>query len=144
MPIPVHAVGLGMVLGFIFLEITGLSAGGLIVPGYLAYSWGDPYRIISTFVVAFACYSTVLLLSNFMIIYSYRRFMVAVLTSYLLSYLISNYILFQVPVALDIRVIGYIVPGLIANTMIKQGLIKTILATLLISGVTRLLLLLII
>ena len=39
----------------------------------------------------------------------------------------------------DMRIIGYIVPGLIANDMLKQGVFKTLAAVLLLSAVIFLL-----
>jgi len=32
----IQAIGTGIFISFIFTELTGLLAGGLIVPGYLA------------------------------------------------------------------------------------------------------------
>lgn len=142
MPIPVQAVGIGMILSFIFLEVTGLSAGGLIVPGYFAYFWDRPQYMIIMFFVALLCYLIVMILSNFIIIYSQRRFMTAVLSSYLLTWFFSTQLIFYIPFELEIRIIGFIIPGLIANQMIKQGIIKTVFVTLFISATTRLILLL--
>lgn len=39
------SLGVGLVLTFLFAEITGLVAGGLIVPGYLALYFDQPARI---------------------------------------------------------------------------------------------------
>ena len=47
----VTAFGIGIVLGFIFFELTGLAAGGIIVPGYLALFVHEPSRIIMTILV---------------------------------------------------------------------------------------------
>jgi len=140
----IRALGIGIILNYIFLELVGLSAGGLITPGYLAYFWDQPVRIIMTFVVAFICYLLILLLANFMIIYSKRRFMLAVVSSYLFSWFISTYLIQFIALETDIRVIGYIIPGLIANEMIKQGIARTILITIFITSITRLVLLLVI
>ncbi|MFW5981081.1 MAG: poly-gamma-glutamate biosynthesis protein PgsC [bacterium] len=140
----IRALGIGIILNYIFMEIIGLSAGGLITAGYLAYFWGQPIRILVTFITAFFCYGLILLLANFIIIYSKRRFMLAVISSFLFSWFISTYLIRFFSFPTDIRVIGYIIPGLIANEMIKQGIIKTILVTIFITSVTRLCLLLII
>lgn len=140
----IRALGIGIILNYIFLEVIGLSAGGLITPGYLAFFWDQPVRVIMTFIVAFICYLLILFLANFIIIYSKRRFMLAVISSYLFSWFISTYLIQFIALETDIRVIGYIIPGLIANEMIKQGVIKTILITIFITSITRLVLLLII
>ncbi len=138
----IQAIGTGIFISFIFTELTGLLAGGLIVPGYFAIFWDQPARILMTFVVALLSFLIVSILSNFIIIYSRRRFMAAVLTGYVLGWLLSTYFIDFIPVSLDVRVIGYIVPGLIANDMIKQGIIKTIISALIVTVVVRLLLLL--
>lgn len=140
----IRALGIGIILNYIFMELVGLSAGGLITPGYLAYFWDQPVRIGVTFLVALVCYGIILFLANFIIIYSKRRFMLAVISSFLLSWFISTYLLSFLAFQTDIRVIGYIIPGLIANEMIKQGIIKTILITIFITSITRLCLLLVI
>jgi len=138
----IQAIGTGIFISFIFTELTGLLAGGLIVPGYFAIFWDQPARILMTFVVALLSFLIVSILSNFIIIYSRRRFMAAVLTGYVLGWLLSTYFIDFIPVSMDVRVIGYIVPGLIANDMIKQGIIKTIISALIVTVVVRLLLLL--
>jgi len=138
----IQAIGTGIFISFIFTELTGLLAGGLIVPGYFAIFWDQPARILMTFIVALLSFLIVSILSNFIIIYSRRRFMAAVLTGYVLGWLLSTYFIDFIPVSMDVRVIGYIVPGLIANDMIKQGIIKTIISALIVTVVVRLLLLL--
>ena len=36
------AIGIGMVLSLIFTETLGVTAGGIIVPGYIALYMDDP------------------------------------------------------------------------------------------------------
>jgi len=138
----IQAIGTGIFISFIFTELTGLLAGGLIVPGYFAIFWDQPARILMTSILALLTFLIVSILSNFIIIYSRRRFMATVLTGYVLGWLLSTYFIDFIPVSMDVRVIGYIVPGLIANDMIKQGIIKTIISALIVTVVVRLLLLL--
>jgi len=138
----IQAIGTGVFISFLYTELTGLLAGGLIVPGYFAIFWDQPARILMTFIVALLSFLVVSLLSNFMIIYSRRRFMASVLTGYILGWLLATYFIDFVPVNMDVRVIGYIVPGLIANDMIKQGIGKTVISTIIVTIIVRLLLLL--
>ena len=132
-----QTVGTGIILSFIFTEIAGLSAGGLIVPGYLALFLTEPFRLIATFVVALSSYLIVKLLSNFIIIYSRRRFMIAILIGYLIGWLLPGLVPSHSYLGVDFRIIGYIVPGLIANDMLRQGMVKTIICTLLVAVLTR-------
>ena len=42
-------IGIGMVLSLFLTETLGVTAGGIIVPGYIAMNLEDPYRLITTF-----------------------------------------------------------------------------------------------
>ena len=46
------AIGLGMVLSLVFTETLGVTAGGIIVPGYIALYFTDPIKIVSTFLIS--------------------------------------------------------------------------------------------
>jgi len=140
----IQAIGTGIFISFIFTELTGLLAGGLIVPGYFAIFWDQPARILMTFIVAFLSFWIVSILSNFIVIYSRRRFMASVLSGYILGWFLATYLIDFIPLQMDVRVIGYIVPGLIANDMIKQGIIKTIISVVVVTIIVRFILLLII
>ena len=133
-----QAVGLGIILSFLYTELIGLSAGGLIVPGYIAFFWGQTSRIIVTIIISLLTYGSVKLLSNYIILYSRRRFMSSVIIGYLLGWVFRSTIIGTIPISQDLRVIGYIVPGLIANCMIKQGILSTLISLFLISGIVRL------
>lgn len=139
----VESVGIGIILSFLFTELTGLSAG-LIVPGYLAFFWNNPYRIAVTFTVALLVYLIVTYLSRYMIIYSQRRFMASVVLGYIIGWVLEVYFLKHLSFKEDLRIVGYIIPGLIANNMIRQGVVKTITVTLLVSIIVRLFVLLLI
>lgn len=135
-----QAIGLGLVVSFFFLEIVGLSAGGLIVPGYLALYWDNPLRIFATLFIAVASYAILKFLMNYVILYSRRRFMAAVLIGLGVGWLLDT-IIFRFPAGYkDMRAIGFIVPGLIANDMVKQGIINTVISVLIVSAIVRLIL----
>jgi gamma-polyglutamate biosynthesis protein CapC len=122
------AVALSIILGFMSQEFLGLASGGLVSAGYLAFYFNQPYRIISTLVLAIVVYFSVKLLEQFLFIYGRRRFACCVLLGIIYAWLLSF-------VASDLRAIGYVVPGLIANDMLKQGIFKTV-AVLLIIGIS--------
>ena len=42
------SIGLGMVLSLFLTETLGVTAGGIIVPGYIAMNLDNPSRIIIT------------------------------------------------------------------------------------------------
>ncbi len=128
-----QAVGIGIIISFLFAELIGYSAGGLITSGYLALFLNQPLRILATFTVAIASYFTVLFMSNFIILYGRRRFMAAILITFIYGQLFESVLIVAAPTGFDFRAIGYIVPGLIANDMIKQGILGTVCSSLIVS-----------
>ena len=137
-----QVVAIGMVISFLFTELVGLSpvACGPRLPGLF---WTNPYRLLATLLAALLTYLVVQGLSNFLIIFGRRRFMLSVLIAYLIGMVLSS-TAHLLPLGSDLRVIGYVVPGLIANDMIKQGVPKTLLAVAIVSLFVRLILLLLI
>ncbi len=122
------SVGLSLLVSFIFSEFTSLLTGGLISGGYLAIYVNEPGRIVMTLVAAIVTYFTVKLLSNFIILFGRRRFILSILIGFILGWLVSLIYTstLNFSLDLDLRVIGFIIPGLIANDMYKQGVFKTI------------------
>lgn len=59
----------GVAISLLFVELTGLSPAGLIVPGYLALCLQTPWRIVYTLAVAVAAWGIAKLLGNVMILY---------------------------------------------------------------------------
>ena len=132
-------IGIGMVLSLFLTETLGVTAGGIIVPGYIAMNIEDPYRLITTFGISILTFLFIKLLSKFILIYGKRRLVLALLIGFLLGYLtrIENNLLSHL-VQLDFVVIGNIIPGLIANWMDRQGIIRTICTVLITAGITKL------
>ncbi|TXT44635.1 MAG: CapC protein [Spirochaetes bacterium] len=131
------AILLGIVSSFLYTELTGYFAGGLVGSGYLALFLGQPSRLAATFAIAAASRFLVGFLSKRMIIYGRRRFMALVLTGMALSWAWETLAGFVPSSDLDLRAIGFIVPGLIANDMWKQGCGKTILSSLFVAAAVR-------
>jgi hypothetical protein len=74
------------------------------------------------------------------LIYGKRRLVLALLLGFLLGYLtrLDNKLLSDLT-NMDFMVIGNIIPGLIANWMDRQGVLRTICTVLITASVTRLL-----
>jgi gamma-polyglutamate biosynthesis protein CapC len=134
----VTAFALGIGLGFIFFEITGLTAGGIIVPGYIALYVDKPLSIATTLFLAMITYDFVVLLSQRMIVFGRRRFLLMILAGFLLRIGFDALQINTFNTSLDLQVIGYIIPGLIANEFARQGVVKTILALIIVSGLVYL------
>jgi poly-gamma-glutamate biosynthesis protein PgsC/CapC len=135
------ALGLGIAINLIFTELFGLMSGGLVVPGYLALHLGQPARVLATLLVSAITFASVRFgVMRLIILYGRRRFGVTILTGFLWHglYLAA---LGSVPgVSADLRVVGYIVPGLMANAALTQGWWPTVGMTLLIALIVRLIL----
>ena len=133
-------IGIGMVLSLLVTETLGVTAGGIIVPGYIAMHLDSPSRLIMTFGISIITYLIIKLLSNFILIYGKRRLVFALLLGFLFGHLThSTNNLFSDLTNMDLVVIGNIIPGLIANWMDRQGVLRTICTVLITASVTKLL-----
>jgi len=122
-----EAIGLGLAISLIFSETLGLAAGGMVVPGYLALMIHEPLRLVGTIGVALLTFATLKLLSRYVLIYGRRRIVVAVLIGFVFGALSRSLLVFKVlDVSLDLRTVGFVIPGLIANWMERQGVLPTL------------------
>ena len=139
------SIGIGLVISLLFSELFGLAAGGMVVPGYFALFITRPLDVLMTIGIALLTYWIVTLISNVVILYGRRRTVLMILIGYLLG-IIARQIIPSLPVV-DISsppdVIGYIIPGLIAIWIERQGLIETFSTLICASVVIRLILILI-
>lgn len=132
-------VALSVILSYLVTELTGLLTGGMVSAGYLAFYFSEPMRILSTYLLS-ALIALILRLSReFLILYGRRRFMLSIFLSILFVYALEEAYFILSPLSLDLRVIGYIIPGLIANDMEKQGIIRTSLALIIMTALVKLL-----
>ena len=135
-------IGIGMVLSLLATETLGVTAGGIIVPGYIAMYMDVEHSnmIVTTFGISFIVYLIIKLLSNFILIYGKRRLVLAMLLGFLLGYLFQPETnVFSDLKKMDFIVIGNIIPGLISNWMDRQGVLRTICTVLITASVTKLL-----
>ena len=138
-----QAIGLGLVISLLFSETLGLAAGGMVVPGYLALMIHQPLRILGTIVVALATLGALKLLSRYTLVYGRRRIVIAVLIGFAFGALsrdVATFRMHETPV--DVRTIGYVIPGLIANWMERQGVLQTLFVMITTAVLVRLLLML--
>ncbi len=118
-------IGLGIALSLLLSESLGVTAGGIIVPGYIALYLHQPLQIVITFVVALIVVGIIKLASQYMFIYGKRRMVLALILGFLGGYISRNFIFSPID-NLSLAVIGNIIPGLIASWMDRQGIIRTI------------------
>ena len=119
------SIGLGIVLSLILSESLGVTAGGIIDPGYISLYLHQPLQVLITFVVAAIVYGIIHLLSKVMFLYGKRRLVLALILGFFLGYISRHYIYSPFD-NLSFAVIGNIIPGLIANWMDRQGVVRTL------------------
>jgi poly-gamma-glutamate biosynthesis protein PgsC/CapC len=140
----IQSVGLGLVLSLLFTETLGLAAGGMVVPGYVALMIHHPLRIVGTVLVSLLTFFTMKFLSNYMFVYGRRRIVMVILIGFMFGWLSRELLVIQTnAVTLELQTIGLIIPGLIANWMEKQGVVKTITTMLIAAVFIRLMLMII-
>lgn len=123
----VQAIGIGLLVSLVFSETLGLAAGGMVVPGYVALMIHQPLRIMGTILVSLATLLTLKLVSNFAIIYGRRRTVYTILIGFIFGWLSRELLVIKFSaLTLEMQTIGYVVPGLIASWMEKQGVLRTI------------------
>ena len=128
-----------MVLSLFLTETLGVTAGGIIVPGYIAMNLESPQRLIITFGISILTFLIIKLLSKFIMVYGKRRLVLALLIGFLLGYLSRSENMITAGLGTtDFIVIGNIIPGLIANWMDRQGVLRTISTVLITAGITKL------
>ncbi len=138
-----QSIGLGLLISLIFSETLGIAAGGMVVPGYLALMVHEPMRIAGTILVSLATLGVVKLISRYALVYGRRRIVVAVLVGFIFGAVSRDLLIFHVNgTALEFQTIGFIIPGLIANWMDRQGVVSTLSIMVTTSVVVRLLLML--
>ncbi|MCA9550048.1 MAG: poly-gamma-glutamate biosynthesis protein PgsC [Myxococcales bacterium] len=138
------AIGVGLVISLLFSELFGLAAGGMVVPGYFAVGLSQPMDLALTLATAFITFAFVHALASVVIVYGRRRTVLMILVGYIVGALMRSMASdLETASGGDYTVIGYIIPGLIAIWMERQGIVETISALLTAAVVIRLVLILV-
>ena len=119
------ALTIGIVISLALTEAIGLSAGGIIVPGYVALLLDRPAALAGFLVVAVASYGIVRALGMVLMLYGNRRFAVAVLTGLTLG-VGAQWASLSAPLYVEWVGLGLIVPGLLAHQFDRQGVLPTL------------------
>ncbi len=138
------SVGLGLLVSLLLGEIFGITAGGMIVPGYIALYLTSPLRVLVTVAGGLVTFLIVRTASAFLILYGRRRTVLMILVGYLVG-MGLRWAALRLPNAhgAEHEIVGYIIPGLIALWLDRQGIIETLSALVTASVVVRLLLVLV-
>jgi poly-gamma-glutamate biosynthesis protein PgsC/CapC len=129
---------LGLVLSLAYVSLTGLYPGGVIVPSYLVLVLNQPYRvavILTAALLTLVCYR---MASRQLIVFGTRRFVFMVLLGALWSLLGARLVLTGAPVSAEFHIIGWVIPGLVANSCERQGVALTLASLITVTVVTYL------
>ena len=138
-----QAIGLGLLVSLIFSETLGLAAGGMVVPGYVALMVNEPLRLGGTIAVSLLTLGAIKLVSRYALVYGRRRIVVAIMFGFVFGALSRDFFVLRLNgVPLEFQTIGYVIPGLIANWMDRQGVVQTLCVMITTAVLVRLLLML--
>lgn len=119
---------IGLIVGFLYYEMVGVSPGGVVAPAYFALFLFQPGKMAITILLAIVIYYLIKFLSSRLILFGRRKLLLALVLGFLLK-LGIDMILQPMPIIkLDLQSIGYIIPGLIAHEMSRQKPVPTLLS----------------
>jgi poly-gamma-glutamate biosynthesis protein PgsC/CapC len=133
-----ESIGLGLIFGFFFYEWIGFSAGGFVVPGYIALQLHNPLMLGITLILSFLTYGCVKVVSRIAILYGRRRFILMILAGFTWQWIFTWLVIQKSPLDPEMQAFGFIIPGLIANEMERQRILPTLLSLLIVSVLVRL------
>ncbi|MFO7964972.1 MAG: poly-gamma-glutamate biosynthesis protein PgsC [Desulfobacterales bacterium] len=138
------SIGIGLVISLAFSELFGLAAGGMVVPGYVALFLDSPLIIVFTLTASYFTYFIVHSMGTVMIIYGRRRTVLMIIIGFTIGALMRFFGPVEFPAAsIDLTVVGYIIPGLIAIWIDRQGVVESFSALIIAGVIVRLTLILI-
>jgi poly-gamma-glutamate biosynthesis protein PgsC/CapC len=117
---------IGLLISLAMIALTGVYPGGIIVPSYLVLFVSEPQRIVGTLVAALLTLGVYLLASRWLILFGRRRFVFLLLVGGVWAMLWRHLFPAIFPVSVEFTVIGWVVPGLIANHFERQGVLVTL------------------
>jgi poly-gamma-glutamate biosynthesis protein PgsC/CapC len=126
----------GILLALIYVEVLEIYPGGIVVPAYVALHLDAPERVLVTILVALSSLAAYRGLSRYLILFGRRRFALLVLLGAFFSQGAALVVPGLSSGGAEIQLIGWIVPGLLANNLERQKLIPTLASLLTVSIMT--------
>jgi len=116
---------LGLMISLLYISITGFYPGGIIVPSYLVLFIDQPGRIAGTLLAAILTLLCFKCASRYLILFGKRRFVFMILVGGIWTMLWLYAFPSIFPLSIEFRIIGWVIPGLIANHFERQGVVVT-------------------
>jgi len=131
----------GVVLSLIFAEKFGINPAGLVVPGYLALIFDQPIMLLSVLIISCLTYFIVSNgISKWVNLYGRRKFAAMILTGMVIKFIFDLLYPLTPFEMVEVSGIGVVIPGIIANTIQKQGVVITLSTTMLLTCITYIIL----
>ncbi len=121
----VLTLSLGLIVSLILYDGLWIAAGGMVVPGYAAYMLGNPLLLAISLAAGFVAFLLLSGMSRFAIFFGRRRFVTAILLGMAANFLVVHGLIFITKKPIAVPDFGYVVPGLLATWLDKQGIIAT-------------------
>jgi gamma-polyglutamate biosynthesis protein CapC len=132
------AIALGLVSSLFFVDAFGLAAGGIVVPGYFALQLSHMDQIAATFIIAILTSLIIKLIGRYTFLYGRRQMVLCLLVGCILALISHNFLVFDISESTyRLEALGWVVPGLIAHWIDKQGIIKTVSMLIITSVIVR-------
>ena len=132
------ALVIGIVVSLFLTELIGLTAGGIIVPGYIALLLDRPATLAVFLAIALATHGVLAVVGSHLMLFGTRRFAFAVLVGLTLSMCVQTLRpVLELPFSPWLG-LGYVVPGLVAYHFERQGIVPTLLMIALAAPIVRL------
>lgn len=123
------AIVVGVVLSMLYYERFQQTAGGAIVPGYLALGMSSPLAVASTLLAGYLTYLAIsVTAAKKWILYGRRKFEWEVLTGLAIigiASVVATVMGHWDPSYLALGGIGFLVPGILAHDIGRQGALRT-------------------
>ncbi|MEW2384351.1 poly-gamma-glutamate biosynthesis protein PgsC/CapC [Micromonospora sp. NPDC047707] len=131
------SLGIGLVFALLCYLTTNLSPGGMITPGWIALTLiEDQLQALIITGMTVLTYVLTRLMQRVVILYGKRLFAAIVLLSVLLQLTLFVVVQRDLPLLFAHQTLGFVIPGLIAYQLVRQPPKATILATIVVTGIT--------
>ncbi|MEH0938132.1 poly-gamma-glutamate biosynthesis protein PgsC/CapC [Micromonospora psammae] len=131
------SLGIGLVFALLCYLTTNLSPGGMITPGWIALTLiEDQLQAVIIFGMTILTYLLTRVMQRVVILYGKRLFAAIVLLSVLLQLTLFVLVQRDLPLLFAHQTLGFVIPGLIAYQLVRQPPKATILATVVVTGIT--------
>jgi poly-gamma-glutamate biosynthesis protein PgsC/CapC len=117
---------IGLLLALLYTEIMDIYPGGIIVPAYFALYLDKSFMILATLAIAILSLLTYRFLSRHFILFGKRRFVLLIFLGVVWAQLWGLLFPILFTSSLELQVIGWIIPGLLANNLERQKFVPTL------------------